>query len=398
MRKSYQDTKNYERHILAANADLAAIYRKDFPVFEHVTYLNSCSQGAISTSVKQSFTTYLDSLELHGSTWGDWAGQQETVRALLAKFFNVSAGEISVTTSTSAAVSALASALDFTEKRNRIVTTDNEFPAIGQIWHAQESRGARVTHVASRADNTVDVEALVKEIDEQTLLVSTTLVCFRNGALTDIEPIIAAAKRVGAFVLIDSYQGAGAIPLDLAALGADFVVGGVLKYMLGAPGVGYMYAKEETSKHLIPTSTGWFAARDIFKMGIHEYDPATDGRRFESGTPPIPALYPAAAGLEYLLKVGVENVANYVNPLHEALREGVEALGGALATPKHAHAAMIAVKSTDEHAHVAALEAEKVITSSRDGNVRISPHFYNNMEDIEKTLKALAKHKNLLRS
>ena len=169
MQKSYQDTRNYERHILAANADLAAIYRKDFPVFEHVTYLNSCSQGAISTSVKQSFATYLDSLELHGSTWGDWAGQQETVRALLAKFFNVSAGEISVTTSTSAAVSALASALDFTEKRNRIVTTDNEFPAIGQIWHAQESRGARVTHVASRADNTVDVEALVKEIDEQTL-------------------------------------------------------------------------------------------------------------------------------------------------------------------------------------------------------------------------------------
>ncbi|MGA0852867.1 MAG: aminotransferase class V-fold PLP-dependent enzyme, partial [Candidatus Nanopelagicaceae bacterium] len=249
-----------------------------------------CSEGAISNSVRQSFTTYLNSLELHGSTWGDWAGQQEKVRGLLAKLFNVSPGEMAVTTSTSAAVSSLASALDFSTKRNRIVTTDNEFPAIGQIWHAQERRGARVTHVPSRGDNTVDVDAILKEINEETLLVSITLVCFRNGALTDIAPIIEAAKRVGALVLLDSYQGAGAMNLDLSKIGADFVVGGVLKYMLGAPGVGYMYTKAETTKNLIPTSTGWFAAKDIFKMGIHEYDPALDARRFESVTPPIPSL------------------------------------------------------------------------------------------------------------
>jgi selenocysteine lyase/cysteine desulfurase len=383
---------------LDVKTDLSVKYRVDFPVFEHVTYLNSCSQGAIAKSVRQSFTTYLNSLELHGSTWGDWAGQQERVRGLLARLFNVTPGEMAVTTSTSAAVSSLASALDFSTKRNRIVTTDNEFPAIGQIWHAQERRGARVTHVPSRGDNTVDVEALIKEINEETLLVSITLVCFRNGALTDITPIIEAAKKAGALVLLDSYQGAGAMNLDLAKIGADFVVGGVLKYMLGAPGVGYMYTKAETTKSLIPSSTGWFAARDIFKMGIHEYDPATDARRFESGTPPIPSLYPAVAGLEYLLQVGMEEIVDYVSHLHDALRAGIEEIGGSIATPAHAHAAMLAVRSTDENALVAALESEKIITSCRDGNLRISPHFYNNMEDVDLTVKALSKHKSLLKT
>ena len=390
--------KSYERHTLDVKTDLSLKYRVDFPVFEHVTYLNSCSQGAIAKSVRQSFTTYLNSLELHGSTWGDWAGQQEKVRALLAKLFNVTPGEMAVTTSTSAAVSSLASALDFSSKRNRIVTTDNEFPAIGQIWHAQERRGARVTHVPSRSDNTVDVEKLIKEINEETLLVSITLVCFRNGALTDIAPIIEAAKKAGALVLLDSYQGAGAMNLDLSKIGADFVVGGVLKYMLGAPGVGYMYTKAETTKNLIPSSTGWFAAKDIFKMGIHEYDPATDARRFESGTPPIPSLYPAVAGLEYLLQVGMEEIVDYVSHLHEALRAGIEEIGGSIATPAHAHAAMLAVRSTDENALVAALESEKIITSCRDGNLRISPHFYNNMEDIDLTIKALTKHSSLLKT
>ena len=390
--------KSYERHTLDVKTDLSVKYRVDFPVFEHVTYLNSCSQGAIAKSVRQSFTTYLNSLELHGSTWGDWAGQQEKVRGLLAKLFNVTPGEMAVTTSTSAAVSSLASALDFSTKRNRIVTTDNEFPAIGQIWHAQERRGARVTHVPSRSDNTVDVEAILKEINEETLLVSITLVCFRNGALTDIAPIIEAAKKAGALVLLDSYQGAGAMSLDLAKIGADFVVGGVLKYMLGAPGVGYMYTKAETTKNLIPTSTGWFAAKDIFKMGIHEYDPASDARRFESGTPPIPSLYPAVAGLEYLLAVGMDEIVDYVSHLHDALRTGIEEIGGSIATPAHAHAAMLAVRSTDENALVAALESEKIITSCRDGNLRISPHFYNNIEDIDLTIKALSKHKSLLKT
>ena len=393
---------NYGGHTLAVNTstDLAAIHRSDFKVFEHVTYMNTCSQGALADSVKKSFDTYLKTLELKGSAWADWAGHQETVRNLLGKFFNVPANQIAVTTSASAGVASLATALDFTGKRNKVVTTDNEFPTIGQIWHAQEKRGAKVVHVPSKADLTVDLSALLNAIDEETLIVSVTHVCFRNGTMTELEPIIEAAHKVGALVLVDAYQSVGAIPIDLSKLKADFLVGGVLKYMLGAPGVGFMFARPETTSHLIPTSTGWFAADNIFAMDIHSYDPAKDARRFESGTPPIPALYPAAAGLEYILKIGLENIAAYVAPLHDELREGITELGYRVVTPKATqnHAAMLAVATLDENSHVAALENEKVVVSSRDGNVRISPHFYNDREDVAKVIAAFAKTKQFIRA
>jgi selenocysteine lyase/cysteine desulfurase len=394
--------RNYGGHILAVNTsvkDLAAIYRDQFTVFNNVTYMNSCSQGALADRVRASFNTYLHTMELNGSAWADWAGHQEKVRGLLAQVFNVSTAEMAVTTSASAAVSSLASSFDYTQKRNKIVTTENEFPTIGQIWHAQERRGARVVHVPSKADLTVDIAKLIEAIDDETLIVSVTMVCFRNGTMTELEPIIEAAHKKGALVLVDAYQGTGAVPIDLSTLKADFLVSGVLKYMLGAPGVGFMFARESTTKHLVPVTTGWFAARDIFAMDIHSYDPAKDARRFESGTPAIPALYPAAAGLEMLLEVGVQNIYDYVAPLHDEIREGIEAMGGTVVTPASRlnHGAMLAVASTDEHAHVAALEGEKVVTSSRDGNIRVSPHFYNNREDVEKVLAAFAKHKSFLR-
>ena len=379
--------------------DLSKTYREQFVVFNNVTYMNSCSQGALADRVRASFGTYLQTMELNGSAWGDWAGQQERVRGLIAQMLNVLPSEMAVTSSASAGVSSLASALDFSTKRNKIVTTENEFPTIGQIWHAQEKRGSKVIHVPSNPDLTVDVAALIDAIDDETLIVSVTLICFRNGAMTELEPIIEAAHKKGALVLVDAYQGAGSIPLDLNELGADFLVGGNLKYLLGVPGVGFMFARAKTTSHLVPSSTGWFAARDIFAMDIHTYDPAPDARRFESGTPVIPALYPAAAGLELLLEIGVQNIYDYVAPLHQEIREGIESIGGLVLTPKSPmnHGAMLAVASTNEHAHVVALESEKVVTSSRDGNIRISPHFYNNREDVEKVVAAFAKHKSFLR-
>ena len=151
--------------------DLASIYRSQFSVFDHVTYVNSCSHGALADSVRKSFDTYISTLELQGSAWGDWAGYQEKMRGLFAEFFKVPTSEIAVTTSASAGVNAVASALDFTKARNRVVTTENEFPTIGQTWHAQELRGAVVHHVPSSNGVSVDVAAVIAAIDEQTLIV-----------------------------------------------------------------------------------------------------------------------------------------------------------------------------------------------------------------------------------
>lgn len=380
-----------------SSLDLSSSIRSRFPVFDNVVYVNSCSQGALSDSVRNAYEEYLQGLEREGSLWGHWIERQDRVRGLLAELINVMPTEVAVTTSASAGVAALASALDFSGGRHKVVTTDLEFPTVGQIWHAQERRGAEVVHVRANPDNTIPLELFAEAIDDETLIVSITQVCFRNGAVLDLKPIVELAHSRGAYVLVDVYQGVGAIPLDAHDLGADFIVGGCLKYLLGSPGVGFLYARADTTASLVPTSTGWFGARDIFAMDIHSYDPAIDARRFESGTPAVPSLYAVAAGLRLMLDIGVEQTHQHVGELLRQLRSGVNDMGGTVVTPEQRQGPMLAVAATDEHAYVAALEKDGVVVSFRDGNVRISPHCYNNAADIDAVVTALHTHRHLLR-
>lgn len=379
------------------DADIST-YRERFPVFEKVAYLNSCSQGALADSVRGSMESYMDGMDEFGSLWSTWAGKQEEVRGLLARLFGTTPGEVAVTASASAAIDAIASAMFLGEGPRKVVTTSLEFPTAGQIWHAQEARGVSVVHVPAGPDHRLSIDDLAAAIDDDTALVSVTHVCYRNGAMTDLAAVIELAHSRGVRVLVDAYQSGGALPIDFAALGADFLVGGCLKYMLGMPGVGFGLVTADACAELVPTSTGWFAARDIFAMDIYGYDPATDARRFEAGTPVVPSMYAVAAGLELLLEVGVERAWEVSSVLHDQLRAGVAELGGTVVTPGGAgeHGPMIAVASTDEEALVAAMGEDGVVVSSRDGNIRISPHFYNNAADIEAALASMRRHRHLL--
>jgi len=233
-------------------------------------------------------------------------------------------------------------------------------------------------------------------VDDSTALISVTHVCYRNGAMTPIAEIVEAAHERGVPVLVDAYQSVGAVPIDFRELGADFLVGGVLKYMLSSPGVGFALVNAETTSEFVPTTTGWFAARDIFAMDIYDFDPAKDARRFESGTPVVPSLYAADAGLRLLNEVGVDRAWSASSVLHDQLRSGIESLNGVVVTPGEMHGPMIAVAAVDDHALVDAMGADGVVVSCRDGNVRISPHFYNDAQDMERVLESLARHKHLL--
>lgn len=376
-------------------ADLT-MFRERFPVFENVTYMNSCSQGALARSVRAAMVDYLDGMDEVGSLWSTWVAKQEEVRELLAQVMGADVAEVAVTSSASAGVNAIASSLFHDTDRRKVVTTSLEFPTIGQIWHAQERNGVEVVHVPAGPDHLLDLDRLAAAIDERTRVVSVTHVCYRNGAMTDIAAIAQLAHERGALVLVDAYQSCGAVPIDFHALGVDFLVGGCLKYMLGVPGVGFALVNSATTAELIPTVTGWFAARDVFAMDIGAYDPAKDARRFESGTPTVPSTYPVAAGLRLLAEVGVDRAWAHSAVLHDMLREGVAALGGRVVTPAQAHGPMLAVTSTDEHALVAAMDADRVVVSCRDGNVRISPHFYNSPSDVEAVLASLQRHRHLL--
>ena len=375
--------------------DVASKYRHLFPVFERVTYLNSCSQGALAIPVRDALNEYLDGMYEKGSLWDVWVKKQEELRQLVAQAFKTKSTNVAITSNASAGINSVLSSFDFSGPKKRIVTTDLEFPTMGQILHAQERRGAEVVHVPAEQDGTLSLEKLEAALDKRVALLAVTHVCYRTGAMSDIKAISQIGHKYCIPVMFDAYQSAGSIPIDFDEVGADFLVGGFLKYMLGLPGIGFLLAKEDPSR--VPTQTGWFAARDVFAMEIDRYDPAIDARRFEGGTPPIPSVFAAAAGLRLLLDVGLEKSWNQTDYVHQMLRQELVRLGASLVTPEDSssHAGMIAFKSVDESKLVSSLDQDRIVVSSRDGNLRISPHFYNTEVDVELLMKSLSEHKAL---
>jgi selenocysteine lyase/cysteine desulfurase len=313
----------------------------------------------------------------------------ETARATFARLVGAEADDVAVTTSLSAGVSALASAIDLSD-RPKIVISDYEFPTIGQIWHAQQLRGAEV-HV-------VEPERLEEAIDERTAVVSITGVCYRNGARLPVEEIARVGHEHGALVLLDAYQAIGTYPLDVAELGVDALAAGVLKYLLGSAGLGFLWVRPGLSRELVPTETGWFADKDIFEMDHRDYSPSQTARRFQSGTPPIPSIYGGVAGMELMMEIGIAETREHVNALNERLIAGVDDLGGTVVTPRSVErrGALVCIASTDAPALVSALAADGIVTSDRDGNLRISAHAYNVEEDVDAVLASLARHRALL--
>ncbi|MGH3045873.1 MAG: aminotransferase class V-fold PLP-dependent enzyme, partial [Gaiellaceae bacterium] len=307
---------------MAVELALPGRIRHRFPILERLVYVNSCSQGALSDAVQSAYDAYLRDWDEQGAPWEYWVERAEAARASFAGLVSADADEVAVTTSLSAGVSALLSGLRFEGERTTIVVSDFEFPTVGQIAHAQELRGRRVVHVPEAADATIPLEHFDEAIDETTALVAVTHVCYRNGSRIDVEGVVELAHERGALVLVDSYQAAGAIPIDVRALGADFLAAGTVKYLLGSAGLAFLYCRRDLVERIRPTSTGWFADEDIFEMDIHDYSPAPTARRFEFGTPPIPSIYAGLAGIELVKEIGVAETEEHVRGLTTMLIDG----------------------------------------------------------------------------
>jgi selenocysteine lyase/cysteine desulfurase len=371
--------------------------RQRFPIFERLTYLNSCSQGALSDAVRAAYDEYLTGWDEHGAPWDYWVERTEAARASFAGLVGGAADDVAVTTSLSAGLSAFASALDF-GARPRVVISDFEFPTVGQIWHAQELRGAEVVHVQADGSE-IPVERFEEAIDERTAVVSIAAVCYRNGARLQVEEIARIAHERGALVVLDAYQAIGTYPLDVAGLGVDVLAAGVLKYLLGSAGLAFMWTRPGLSERLLPTQTGWFADENIFEMDISDYSPSPTARRFQSGTPPIPNIYAGIAGIELMRELGIAETREHVTGLTDRLIAGIDDLGGTVVTPRdpERRGALICIRSTDAPELVRGLGADGIVTSERDGNLRVSPHAYNTVHDIDHVLAALAVRRRSLR-
>lgn len=364
-----------------------AVVRSNFPILQEKTYLYSCSQGALSYGVEAGLDDYIASWRTSTAPWDVWMGAYESLRVSFAKFINAEPDEIAIINSASGGINPIASALHF-DSRDAVVMSEYEFPTMGQIWLAQQPRGARVQFLDG-VDNAVPVEAYARAIDERTRIVPLTQLSFLNGSRSDVPAITNIAHDNGALVFLDGYQDCGTRPLDVKALDVDFFVTGTLKYLLGPPGLGFLYVKRALIETLVPTMSSWFAQRNIFAFDTKHLDLAPSARRFENGAPNIPSIYGAAPALDLLTRVGMENVATQIERLARAFLDGAKALGIAAKTPASSVGPLVVLRASDPATALAQLTERGIVVSTRMDGVRFAFHVYNDMADVHAALNAL---------
>jgi selenocysteine lyase/cysteine desulfurase len=369
-------------------------FRKRFPVLAEKIYLNSCSLGALSQDVEQSMLEYLRSWHKDGSPWEMWVDQYESGRRQFAELIGAEPEEVALVASASAGVNALASALSF-KPRNKVVLGEFEFPTMGHIWLAQRSRGADVIFVEAEK-NRLRVEAYDALVDRNTLIVPLTHMCFMNGFRSPVAEITKIAHDRGALVLLDDYQDSGTRPIDVKAMQVDAYVSGTLKYLLGPPGLAFLYVRRSIAESLVPTVTGWFGQRNPFAFDVRLLDPAPGTRRFESGTPPIPTIFGAMAGVRLLQQFGLQNVADQIRLLTKALIRGASELGIQIKTPLDSAGPLVVLQSKDADGLVRLFARDGLICSSRHDGLRISFHAYNTADDVKFVLRLLQQNLEML--
>ncbi|UCF40136.1 MAG: aminotransferase class V-fold PLP-dependent enzyme [Gemmatimonadota bacterium] len=370
-----------------------AHYRSEFPIFERQVYLNSCSLGALSTRSRASIEEFLAQWDARGAAaWYDvWWESLSRLRDGYARAIGARPGEIALHASVSTASAVLAGALDYTA-RPKIVTTELDFPTVAYQWLAKRSSGVEVEVVESPDGVTVPVEALTRAIDERTALVATSHVFYTTGAIQDIGAVAEAAHAKGALCFVDAYQSVGQLPLDVHETGVDFLCAGGLKWLLGGPGIVFLYVRDDLTQRFTPTVTGWFAHARQFDFDSRAIAWHDDARRFEQGTPSLAAVYAQLGGLDLIHEIGVPRIRDVTRALTEDLiARALEAgLAPKVASAPDDRTAIVMIPSGDPAAAVARLARERVVADARPGHVRLSPYFYNLTDDNVQAIEILS--------
>jgi selenocysteine lyase/cysteine desulfurase len=367
-------------------------YRSRFPLLASKIHLANCSQGPLSLDVMEALKSYQDSLLTAGMDWSAWMEEVERARAEYARLIGAAAGDVAVLGSVSDTISAIASCLPIYGRR-RIVTTVDEFPTVGHAWLASSHhQRAEVTFVRS-ADGFYPAELIEPYLGQDTAVLGVHQVAYYNAALQNIRELADLAHHHGALLLVDAYQGLGSVPLDVTESGADIVVSGNLKYLLGIPGIAFMYVRPDVSADLQPGITGWFGRVNPFNFDATRLDFAPGARRFDMGTPPVIAAYAARAGMQLVQEVGVQATYQHVQHLSQQVLDGARARGMYVASPQDVtrKGASTAIR-VGPHSHEIEAEMAKrdIIVSARADVIRVAPHFFTTQRDIETALNELA--------
>lgn len=375
-------------------SDPLLAWRAEFPILETCTYLVSHSLGAMPRGVRAELTQFADEWDRRGvRAWqsGWWEIGRETGN-LLAPILGVAPDTITMHQNATVAQLVAASCLTFSGRRNKIVLQDLDFPTNHYLFEGLRRQGADIVYVPSENRIQAPIERLIDAIDERTALVPVSLVLFRSACLQDVRPVIEKAHAVGARVILDVYQAAGTVPLDLAGLGADFAVGGSVKWLCGGPGAGYLYVRPDLIRELTPANVGWagHAVPFAFETGAIRY--AAGIERFQSGTPNVPSIYSARAGYKIVGKVGVPAIREKSLRLTRKLMDAAARRGWPLNTPDAdaERGGSVVIDVPNGAAVAEALIARGVIVDHRpDAGIRIAPHFYSTDDEIDRAVETL---------
>ena len=375
-------------------ADVLLRYRSQFPILEHTTYLISNSLGAMPQSVYDAMKGYADTWATRGvRAWEErWWMLAAQVGDEIGALMNAPQGSVSTHQNVTTCQAVVASCFDFSGKRNKVVYSDMNFPSVMYFWEAQQAYGARVHMVKTDDGITVPTERLLDAIDEQTLLVPFSHVIFRSAYIQDAKAIIDKAHKVGAHVVLDTFQSLGTVPVDVRALDADFACGGVLKWLCGGPGVGYLYVRPDLGKKLQPRLTGWFAHQNPFAFEVGPTRYAEPPFRFMNGTSHIPSLEAARPGLKIIAEVGIEQIREKSKRQTSRLIAMAEGHGWRVNSPRSAEqrGGTVSIDMPGAQDVCSELLKRDILVDYRPkAGVRMSPHFYNTNEELETGIAAV---------
>jgi kynureninase len=363
-------------------------WRSEFPILATCNYLISNSLGAMPAGTREGLAQYADDWAQRGVVaWDAWLPLVDRVSDLVAALIEADPGEVIMQPNVSTAEWILISCLDFSARRNKVVYSALEFPTVHYAWQAQRDRGARVEVVPSADGITVDTQAMVDAIDETTIAVPISHVVFRSSCITDVQPIIEKAHRVGAFVFLDVYQSIGVVPIDVKTLNVDAVVGGCLKWLCGGPGAAFLYVRPDLYDSLRPANVGWFSHERPFDFSMGTLEFAKNAWRYAGGTPNPAALYAAKSGLEIIATIGVERIRARSLELTERVIQRAQKLqvhiNSPLADAQRGGHVTIDVPRAKEVSDE--LVRRRVMVDYRPGaGIRIAPHFYNTSQEIDR--------------
>jgi kynureninase len=375
-------------------ADALLRYRPEFPILERTTYLISNSLGAMPRGVYDALEGYADTWATRGvRAWQErWWGLASEVGDQIGALMNAPPGSVSTHQNVTTCQAVVASCLDFSAKRNKIVYCDLNFPSVMYFWEAQRPLGAQVHMVKTDDGITVPTERLLDAVDDRTLIVPISHVIFRSAYIQDAAAIIEKAHKVGALVVLDVFQSLGTVPVDVKALGVDFACGGVLKWLCGGPGVGYLYVRPDLGKRLEPRFTGWFAHQNsmAFEAGPIRY--TEPPFRFMNGTTHVPSLEAARPGLRIIAEAGIPRIREKSERQTTRLIELADEHGWRVNSPRDSEkrGGTVSIDMPDSEEVCRELLKREILVDWRPkAGVRFSPHFYTKDEELELAISAV---------